>query len=150
MIIAILLLATFTQAAYQIPDWYPVSQHEVDVCSTWGGYKNGVTGTSSGGDIALSDLTFTITASKETAVVEKVSIQLYRASWYIEPISQEEQLFKVELVGPTETYLVNGPDITNYERPQVGFHANYLDGNFTKIRLTLDDLVVENEVVIIE
>jgi hypothetical protein len=81
----------YTDEDPRFPDWYDVSQEELDYCARYGGtledqsdYQTYIEG---GDEVPVSQLTLTVQAFKTELVDE--SVYLYEVAWYVHPIKED-------------------------------------------------------------
>jgi len=82
-------------------DWYPVDDWELEVCSKWGGTLEAQSEATSSNPIYLSQTTLSLQGRKQVYIVPGVNRNLYKISWYLEPLTDMD--YRIELVNDDES-----------------------------------------------
>jgi hypothetical protein len=139
-----------TVIAQEIPDWYEVSQWEIEVCSKWGGSELVQAGATTAKPISLSQLTLTMQAEGiyfDDFNIPNSSVEnLYTVSWYIQPVAGEIEYNIVLVTSDGSTApLTSGK--ASYQSAGFGHEALYHPSIFTRARMNFGDNALELPIV---
>ncbi|MBW2988890.1 hypothetical protein KY358_01080 [Candidatus Woesearchaeota archaeon] len=134
-----------------IEDWYTgeeaIQPRDIEFCRKWGGSAEaGINTGATPSTIPLSQLTATLQAEKTEYREIEDQPSLYRASWYIEPVSDIS--YKVYLTEKDEKKEIGGGQASNTEAG-IDYYTEYLEQNFTHIRMEYDGSYIQVPVVIL-
>ncbi|MBI5073184.1 hypothetical protein HZA99_05170 [Candidatus Woesearchaeota archaeon] len=132
----------------KIPDWYEVSDEEVEFCRNYGGVKdsNSVYQTAEGG---LPQPVSQLTLSVQGTYTTEYDKRLYEFAWYVQPLS-EDTTYSIDLVkdnGETEEFTRgNAPATTG----DAQYDTRETDAIYTDIEIVLEDGSIGLKVPIVE
>ena len=140
IVILVLILISFISSIQKVvsfdpsvSNWYSVASWEMEFCRKWGGSTQGGInqGAISQHKIPLSVITISIQGERIVYPFENAT-DLYKANWYIEPVSGKLD-YTIRFIG-NDTLTITSGEAT-YSDPGMGYYTNYLNKSFTHVRI---------------
>ncbi len=139
----------YTDDDPRFPDWFEVSDAELQLCSRYGGTLASQTGYQAADDMGLDTevarLTFTIQAEKTTGE----DLTLYEIAWYVHPLSEDKKytVYLIEKEGHKNEIHVGFAEAIGGDADYQAFES---DTDYEYARLVLEGETTSLTVPIVE
>ena len=132
----------------KIPDWYEVSDEEVEFCRNFGGVETS-SDVYQSSEVGLPNPVSKLTLSVQGVYTTEYDKRLYEIGWYVQPLS-EDIVYTIYLVaenGDTEEFMTGYSQATTGD---AGYDTLETDALYTSVEIVLEDGSVGLKVPIVE